>query len=193
MKTPTALTSVALLSVLLVAACSSGAAPAASNPPAASPSPAASAPPDASTSGDPGSAIGGDPGDMPTDGPVDGGPNPPGNDRQPKIVVPVPGQQNVHAVPIEQLDARVEGRHAVLNARWTSGVDPCYVLDHVAFKRDGTTIAVSVFEGTGNPDVMCVEIAQEKVTAIDLGELDPGTYTVVATDGPAAAITFTVD
>jgi hypothetical protein len=90
------------------------------------------------------------------------------------------------------MEVRVAGRHAVLNARWWSGIEPCNVLDSVAWKRDGTTISISVREGSGDGDLMCIDLAVYKATAIDLGELEPGEYTVIATDGDAAPITFTV-
>jgi hypothetical protein len=39
---------------------------------------------------------------------------------------------------------------------------------------------------------MCIEIALQKVTVVDLGELDPGEYTIRASEGPAPAVTITV-
>ena len=177
----------ALLAVLAVsllfAACSGAAAPAPSGtpiPPSASPSPSA---PGGGTDPGVGSGkpIGGAPGDP---GVVDPG--------QPQFVVPRPGQQNIHPVSVEEMDVRVEGRHAVLNARWWSGIEPCTVLDSVAWKRDGKTITISVREGSGEGDLICIDIAVYKATIIDLGELDPGEYTVVAGEGNAPPITFTI-
>ena len=142
----------------------------------------------------------GDPGTLPPDAPVataPGGPNVGGGGGpiepgQPTLVLPKPGQQDVHDVGIEQLSARVTGRHVVINARWWSGVEPCAVLDSVAARVDGGTITVSVREGSSNRAAMCIEIAMLKVTPIDLGDLAPGDYTIVAAQGPAAAITVTV-
>jgi len=111
---------------------------------------------------------------------------------QPKLVMPKPGQLNVHDVGIEQLSARVAGRHVVLNARWWSGVEPCSVLDSVAVSRAAQTITVAVREGTGPGEVACIDIAMLKVTAIDLGDLEPGDYTIVASQGSAPGITITV-
>jgi hypothetical protein len=111
---------------------------------------------------------------------------------QPKLVLPKPGQQNVHDVSIEELSARIAGRHVVLNARWWSGVEPCSVLDSVGVSRTGQTITVSVREGSGKGDVACIDIAMLKVTAIDLGDLEPGDYTIVAGQGDAPAIAITV-
>jgi hypothetical protein len=80
----------------------------------------------------------------------------------------------------------------VLNARWWSGVEPCAVLDSVGVARDGQTITITLLEGTSDADVACIAIAVEKVTVIDLGELEPGRYTVVADPGEAAAVTVEV-
>jgi hypothetical protein len=140
------------------------------------------------------------PASLPQDGPVvvDPGPGNVGGappvvqPGQPSLVLPKPGQLNVHDVSIEELSARVAGRHVVLNARWWSGVEPCNVLDSVAVSRSGQVITVSVREGTGKGDTMCIEIAMLKVTPIDLGDLEPGDYTIVAQQGPAPAIVVTV-
>ena len=110
----------------------------------------------------------------------------------PELVVPRPGQQMVHPVGVSELAARVEGRRVVLNARWWSGIEPCSVLDSVGVERDGETITVTLFEGTSDVDAVCIAIGVEKVTVIDLGELEPGTYTVAADPGDAAAIVVEV-
>ncbi len=166
-----------LLIAWLVSACAgavaspSPTAPPSATPPSADTSPGA--PPDQPITGGGGGA----------------GPAGPG---QPTLVLPKPGQRNIHPVAIEQLSARVAGRHVVLNARWWSGVEPCNVLDSVAVKRDGRTFTVSVREGTGAGNGVCIEIAMLKATPIDLGELDPGVYTIVAGEGTAPPITVTV-
>jgi hypothetical protein len=183
MKLPAALRALlAVLAVsLLIAACAGAAAPSA---------PASEGPPSETPGG---SGGGSDPGTESGE-PIGGAPGDPGlpDPGQPQFVVPKPGQQNVHPVKVQEVEARVEGRHAVLNARWWSGVEPCNVLDSVAWKRDGKTITISVREGSGDGDVMCVDLAVYKAAAIDLGELDPGDYTVIAGDGDAAPITFTI-
>jgi hypothetical protein len=39
---------------------------------------------------------------------------------------------------------------------------------------------------------MCIEIAMYKATIVDLGELEPGEYTIRASEGEAPPITVTV-
>ena len=175
---------VGLVLSIALSACS-----AASAPPAPEPTPSPGPSDDTST-----------PGAVPPDGPIVGPPGGSGGGGgggpidfgKPTVVLPKPGQKNVHPVAIEQLSARVEGHHVVLNARWWSGVEPCSVLDSVAVKQDGRTITVSVREGSSDLNAACIEIAMFKVTPIDLGDLEPGDYIVAADQGPAPAITVTV-
>src|SRR4051794_12746824 len=147
---------------LVAAACSGAvASPAPTIPPSVGPSPGATSPSAVS----PDNPIGTDPGSQDPGG---GGPGL----GQPTLVFPKPGTRNVHPVSVEQLEARVAGRHVVLNARWWSGVEPCSVLDSVVVKQDGKTFTISVREGSAaGPDVACIDIAMLKATPIDLGDL----------------------
>lgn len=181
MKTPPAVLALLALS-LIVAACSA----------AGVPGPAGSEGPPSSTPG--GSGGGSDPGTGSGE-PIGGAPGNPGigiDPGQATFVVPKPGQLNPRPVSIVELEVRVAGRQAVLNARWWSGVEPCTVLDSVAWTRDGRTITISVREGSGGGDLVCIDIAVYKATIVDLGELEPGDYTVIADQGDAAPVTFTI-
>ncbi|HEY7735598.1 MAG TPA: hypothetical protein VH813_02265 [Candidatus Limnocylindrales bacterium] len=178
--------SVLLLSTVVVSACSGAAAPGGSSPPPSS-GPPASSPSSPPPSADP---------SLPADTPIVGEPPPgggqPGGAGQPSFVIPRPGAKDPHPVAITQLSAQVTGRQVVLNARWMSGVEPCYVLDSVRVEREGNTFTITVIEGSGDSDAMCIEIAVEKVTAINLGELASGTYIVQPGVGDAASITVVV-
>jgi hypothetical protein len=175
-----------LVAAVVLAACSAGAAP-------ASPSPSDAPPPSAAPS-DPGGSDAGS-GALPPDSPIVGEPPPGGGDPgagQPSPVVPKPGTIDPHPVAISQFLAQVSGRHVVVNARWWSGVEPCYVLDSVELNRSGNTFTITLLEGASERDAICIEIAMEKVTVIDLGELEPGTYIIEASHGDAASITVEV-
>jgi hypothetical protein len=195
MNTPTRLhrplALVALTAVLTLGACAGAAAPTAStSPPPATPSPATpspSAPADlpggGGSSGDPGTGIG---------GPVDPGPVDPGTG-QAKLVVPRPGQLNPRPLPAATLEATVDGRRVLVKATWWSGIEPCNVLDSVKVDRSGTDIAITLIEGTGDPNAICIEIAMQKATIVDLGELEPGTYTISSPGGDATPVVVTVN
>ena len=77
-----------------------------------------------------------------------------------------PGQQNVHPVALERLDATASGTTVSVDAYWTSGVDPCYVLDQVQVDENDNdqTVDVTVIEGTSDPDAICVMMAVAKHT-----------------------------
>ena len=189
MNTPTGLRRplvlAALCAVLTLGACASGAAPASSSsPPSASPSPtnATDLPGGGGSSGDPGTGIG---------GPVDPGPVDPGTG-QAKLVIPKPGQLNPRPLPAATLEATVDGRRVLVKATWWSGVEPCYVLDSVRVERSGNDIAITLIEGTGDQNAICIEIAMQKATIVDLGELEPGTYTISSPGGDATPVTVTV-
>jgi len=161
---------------LTFAACSSGAA--ATAPPSPTATPPASERPAPS-----------DP-DTPVVGPSDPGLG--GGDGGPRVIVPKPGTINPHPVSVEKLEPAIDGRHVTVKATWTSGVEPCYVLDSVIVNQDGNAIAITVVEGAGEQGAICIEIAETKATIVDLGELEPGDYTIEATDSAIPPVTITV-
>ena len=193
-----------LLAIILVAACSSAAAPS-SSPPTIEASPSAAAP-----SSDPGGSAGGDtggnagsgsagsPGTSDPTAPIGGIVNPtpvdPGQG-QPKIVIPRPGQLNPRPIGAASLEPAVNGHHVLVKVTWWSGIEPCTVLDSVRVVQSGTTITIQLIEGTGDATAICISIAEQKATIVDLGELDPGTYTISnggKGDLLAAPVTITV-
>jgi hypothetical protein len=163
-----------LLSVaLLLAACSSGAG--ASVAPSTGPS---AEPPDAPVSAPPSTGGG-------TDPVIPGDP-------AKAFVVPKPGQLDVHPVPIDSLAARVDGSTVVVTATWTSGVEPCNVLDRIVVDpRDGT-FTITLLEGHGPQEIACIAIAQMKKTEFEIPTTKPGTYTIADAAGLAAPIQVTV-
>ena len=168
-----------LLVVAEIAACGSTAAPPTSEAPG---SPPASLAP----SEDPSSSVGiVEP--APSDDPVL-------IDPLGRIVVPKPGQLDVRPIPAQTLSAVAAGRHVTLTIDYTSGVEPCNILDSIVVAVDAQAFAITLREGHGpQQDVVCIEIAESKRTIVDLGELAPGTYAISDTTGGAAPITVTVD
>jgi hypothetical protein len=154
------------LSVLLVA-CSAGAAP--------SPLPSASAPPDAPVTA------------PPSDG-SNGGTNSGGDG----LVVAKPGQLDVHDVQADELAARVDGSTIILSITWTSGVEPCNVLDQVAVAKGAGSYAITLREGHGPEEVVCIAIAETHKTEISIPTDGPGTYRITDSTGGAAPIEVTV-
>ncbi|HET7677267.1 MAG TPA: hypothetical protein VFK38_05385 [Candidatus Limnocylindrales bacterium] len=184
MKTRPAALSVPIFLALTLAACA-GAPP--------SPTPLPSTPPARDLPGviggssvDPNTPIaGGGGGSMPSN------PGDPGLG-QPQLVVPKPGQKAVHPVAVTRLEPRIDAGRVIVRATWTSGVEPCNVLDSVDVQRAGSNVTLTVREGTGQGDAVCIEIAVQKATDVDLGVLPAGTYTIQTSHGDAAAVQITV-
>jgi hypothetical protein len=196
---------VALLLVLSLAACAGSAAGPTANPtsPSATPQPTPTAVP-----GDPGGTGGGtDPGS----GGGSGGnvgtgilppgivlPVPPGPDQsllgEAKYLTPTAGLINQRNVNIQLLRAAIttDGK-AFADLRWYSGVAPCSALDSVKLVKDDAakTIHLTVVEGSGPGDQVCIDIAELHAVAVDLGALASGTW-AISTEGDAPAIQLDV-
>jgi hypothetical protein len=170
-----------LLFASLLAACGTAGSPSPSSPP-----PPASEVPSGGPSGGGSGPGSGDPGQSPALPSF-----PPLADGEPTLVVAQPGTINPHNVGVSQIDAGLDGRHLYARLAWYSGIEPCNVLDSVQLRRDGATIDLTVREGTTDPNAICIEIAQLKATIVDLGEMEPGTYTISAF-GEAAPVTVEV-
>lgn len=195
----------ALLVVFTLAACGGAAAPSPSpgTGPTARPTPTA-------VPGDPGGNTGGGSGgtDPGTGGGTDPGtgtggggifPLPPGPNDNPLLgdatyLTPAPGLVNLRTVNVQLVRAVVNADGAVTaDLRWWSGVAPCSQLDRVEIVQDdgARTIRLKVIEGSGQGDMACIEIAQLSATAVDLGALASGAWTISA-EGDAPAITLDV-
>jgi hypothetical protein len=108
------------------------------------------------------------------------------------IVLPKPGQLKPHPVGVTLLEAALDGPRVTIKVSWYSGVEPCYVLDSVRVDEGASEFVLTVIEGTSDPNAACIEIAMYKATIVDLGELEPGEYTIRASQGEAPPITVTV-
>ena len=106
--------------------------------------------------------------------------------------IPQPGQLDVRPIAADTLEAQVNGRRVVVTVHFTSGVEPCHVLDSVLVAKAPGSFAITLREGTGPGDVVCIQIAELKRVQVDLGELEPDTYTITDTTGGAAAIQVVV-
>ncbi len=160
------------LATVLAACSSGGTAPA---PETTSPPPASSASP---------SVRAGEPIASPPDGVAPGGGD--------AFVVPRPGQLDVHPIAADSLAAQVDGRHVILTITYTSGVEPCSVLDTIIVERGERSFAITLRQGHGPGNEVCIMIAKVMRTQVDLGELDPGTYTVTDTTRGADPIQVVV-
>lgn len=100
-------------------------------------------------------------------------------DEDPKIVDPYDGAQKVEPTPgmsgvaPRTFDKVVVGDDdRTLTIFFWSGVEPCYVLDHVDIDEGPGAIRVTLFEGhdASAGDVACIEIALLKKVVVQLDE-----------------------
>lgn len=85
-------------------------------------------------------------------------------------VVPTPGMSDVR--PTGWIKATVGPDDRTVTLRFWSGVEPCYVLDHVdvAYAADGVTITLFQGSDPSAKDVACIDIAMLKQTTITLDQ-----------------------
>jgi hypothetical protein len=77
------------------------------------------------------------------------------------------GQRGLHDVhPISWDEHVAKGRR--LTVRWWSGVEPCHVLASVDVVETRRKVTVTLFEGSGDPDAACIEIAERLRTTVRL-------------------------
>ncbi|MEA2460451.1 MAG: hypothetical protein QOH90_628 [Actinomycetota bacterium] len=88
----------------------------------------------------------------------------------PRHVEPKPGQADVR--PIGWQKAAVGADDRTVTIHFTSGVEPCYVLDHIDVRYGAKRVEITLFEGhePSDEDVACIEIAEFKVTEVQLDE-----------------------
>lgn len=109
-------------------------------------------------------------------------------------VKPAVGLIDQRTVNVQLVRAVVDdARRATADLRWWSGVAPCNQLDSVQIERDDAakTIKLKVIEGSAPGEMACIDLAELRATAVILGELASGKWTVSA-EGDAKAISLDV-
>jgi len=98
------------------------------------------------------------------------GQEPPIVEPAPQVVVPTPGMADVYARPFDTATVGPDGVTVAIN--FVSGVEPCYVLDHVDVTYGADTVTITLFEGHdgSSGDVACIEIGVYKRVVITLDE-----------------------
>ncbi|HUQ44048.1 MAG TPA: hypothetical protein VM451_06500 [Candidatus Limnocylindria bacterium] len=108
---------------------------------------------------------------------------------QANYVTPAVGLVQQRHVSVQLVRAAIDSDgKAIADLRWYSGVAPCNQLDSVQIEQDDAakTIHLIVIEGSGPGDMACIDLAELRATAVDLGELAAGTWTISA-EGEAMA------
>jgi hypothetical protein len=170
------LAAVVLTLPFLIGACTSAAAPATDGALRDSTSP-----PAATVTSPPASAPGDDPvnGSDPPGGPIDPGA---------PFVEPRPGQLDVRPIAMDALEATVDGSTITVIATWTSGVEPCSVLDSIVVERSANTYTITLREGRGPEEIACIAIAVQKQTRFEIRDVAAGTWSIQDAQGGAPSI-----
>lgn len=90
---------------------------------------------------------------------------------EPTIVEPTPGMSNVYARPFDVATVSDDGLTVTID--FVSGIEPCYVLDHVDVVYGDGAVTITLFEGSdlsGGDDIACIEIGVFKRTVVQLDE-----------------------
>jgi hypothetical protein len=76
--------------------------------------------------------------------------------------------RNVHPIPWDGAVPDASGRTVRVN--YTTGVEPCNVLDHVAVRYSPTAVTITLFEGSDPraANQYCIDIAVQRATDVRL-------------------------
>ncbi len=87
-----------------------------------------------------------------------------------QVVTPKPGTIKPRAIAWQEAKAGPDGRS--VRIFFTSGVEPCHVLDHVKVNYLAERIIVTIYEGTGRDSLnqACIEIAVFKAVDVRLDQ-----------------------
>jgi len=99
-----------------------------------------------------------------------GNPNGDPGTGEPQIVEPTPGMDNVGQTAFDT--ATIGADDTTLTIVFWSGVEPCYVLDHVDVSSGADAVTVTLFQGSdpNAGDVACIDIALQKQVTVTLDE-----------------------
>ncbi len=90
-----------------------------------------------------------------------------GTTPEPEPVIPKPGTLNPRPV---QFDSWEQLDDDTIRVHYTTGVEPCYVLDRVELDETADSVTITLFIGSGQEGVACIEIAMLAFTDVDLAE-----------------------
>jgi hypothetical protein len=110
-----------------------------------------------------------------------------------KPVVPKPGQAiDIHPVPADDLKARVDGNRIIVTVVWTTGVEPCTILDSIVVDKGEGTYKVTLREGSSPQEIACIALAEQHITEFEIPDVAAGDWTITDSGGVATPVAGTV-
>jgi hypothetical protein len=110
-----------------------------------------------------------------------------------KPVVPKPGQAiDIHPVPADDLKARVDGNKIIVTVVWTTGVEPCTILDSIVVDKGEGTYRVTLREGSSPQEIACIALAEQHITEFEIPDVAAGDWTITDSGGVATPVAVTV-
>jgi len=79
-----------------------------------------------------------------------------------------------------------------VTAVWTSGVEPCTILDSIVVAKGEGTYTVTLREGNSPQEIACVALAEQHFTEFEIPDVAAGTWKIVDSGGTAAPVQVTV-
>lgn len=92
-----------------------------------------------------------------------------GLQEDPQRVTPRPGMTNVHPIPWRKAEPLSDRTVRVV---FDSGVEPCYVLDHITVDYLADSMVITLYQGSdsGSEHTACIQIAVQKTTDVTLDQ-----------------------
>ena len=93
-----------------------------------------------------------------------------GGDAGSRLVTPKPGTVQTRPIPWQDSKPRPDGRS--VRIYYTSGVEPCHVLDHVKVTYLAERVLVTLYEGSdaSSKRQICIELAEFKMVDVQLDQ-----------------------
>jgi hypothetical protein len=80
----------------------------------------------------------------------------------------------------------------VVTVTWTSGVEPCTILDSIVATKGDGTYTVTLNEGSNPQEIACIAIAEQHVTEFEIPDVAAGTWRIIDSGGVAPPVDVTV-
>jgi len=86
----------------------------------------------------------------------------------------------------------VDGTTIIVRATWTSGVEPCTILDSIVVDKGEGTYTVTLREGSSPQEIACIALAEQHFTEFAIPDVASGAWSIIDSGGLATPVEVTV-